>query len=80
MTEYKYNVFDHEGKFIGGANNFKEAKDLHKKHLPQDLLDVYGGLDCQSLSYDFSARPAFFHELITDELIKKYNFNVEDLE
>lgn len=54
------------------VTNFGDAKKLHKKFLPADLLVAYAGLDLCGSHGEYIAEPDFYEELITPALKEKY--------
>jgi len=57
-------VYAMDGRYIGEARSFGEAKRMQEASLPDDLKPVYAGYS--------DGRPLFYTEMLTPELRAKY--------
>lgn len=59
------NVYDHEGKRIGQANNFAQAMSIHRDHyakIDSDRYERYAGINCQQQKLHTGFHPVFYME------------------
>lgn len=57
-------VYGIDGKYLGEARGFGEAKRMQQDSLPDDLKAAYGGYS--------DGMPIFYTEKLTPELLAKY--------
>jgi hypothetical protein len=73
----RYTVYNYNNLSIGEADNFGQAKDLHKENLPSDLLPYYAGLDCSGNKLKDGMADCCFDCDMPDDIAKKYNLTYE---